>query len=190
MAMLLAVVAPCGLAASRSNEGDCGSAFASFLASPTEKSFFTLRNTKGGACGQKLDSLDEIFEHVVKLTAKGNWWAAMYLGENLHYFDGGNLEDALVALGEFADRDMTRFVLMLHDGHIERQGFVNALQTSPESLTDDFDGQLKSFIQRKRLLLQVNQRSLFAERRLGLDVVSGAIDEAKRSQLNNPERRD
>lgn len=90
----------------------------------------------------------------------GNRWAAQYLAKHLNQLDGGNLEDALRALGEFANLDMELFLRFANEGLLSRRELTDAVTVLPVSLSDSPQAQLKLLSARKSKVSRIARKNL------------------------------
>ena len=110
---------------------------------------------------------------------RGNRWAARYLAEHLKQLDGGNLEDALIALGQFSDHDMERLLLFASKEQLSNREITNALTMLPLSLSDDPRAQLELLSARKNKVLRVTRNDLSKQRSQALNAIDGFAAEIR-----------
>lgn len=72
----------------------------------------------------------------------GHGQAAFCLAWDLHSLDGGELEDALVALGQYGDRHPVELLSLAHRRTLSKRSLADAVRMLPLSLSDDFQAQL------------------------------------------------
>lgn len=115
---------------------------------------------------------------------QGNRWAAQYLAKHARQLDGGNLEDALVALGQFSDHDMERLLIFANKGLLSKRELTDALTMLPSSLSDNPHAQLQLLSTRKSKVTRVTRKDLSQQRAQALTAIS---DFAAEIRSKNPE---
>jgi hypothetical protein len=109
--------------------------------------------------------------------------SSQYLAKHLKQLDGGNLEDALVALGQFSDHDMERLLFFAKSGLLSKHELSDALTMLPLSLSDNPRAQLDSLGRRRSNIMRITQKDLSEQRAQALS----AIDEfASEIRSKNP----
>jgi hypothetical protein len=116
------------------------------------------------------------------LAATGNRWAAQYSAGHLKHLDGGNLEDALRALGQFSDHDMEDLLTFANKGLLSKHELADALTMLPLTLTDNRRAQLNSLEARRHRVLGVTQTDLQEQRAQALTAISESLSEIRSSQ--------
>lgn len=119
-----------------------------------------------------------------RLVERGDDQAASCLARRLHSLDGGELEDALVALGRYGESKPRELLLLAHRGVLAQASLADAVTMLPNSLSDDFGAQAAALKARSALFKKVAQPKLFTERRLVLRSLASAIS-AVRSAGHN-----
>jgi len=77
---------------------------------PSASSLRALNNGDAGSCWNSIGTSNEKLQAMNTLVSNGNHSAAHYLASHLKRLGGGNLEDALIALGQFSEMDMAGFL--------------------------------------------------------------------------------
>ena len=93
--------------------------------------------------------------------------------------DGGNLEDALVALGQFSEHNMQRFLSFANKGILSDHALRDALTMLPLSLTDDPQAQLRALSLRRRHAMSVNRNDLQQQRAEALKAIDDFAAEVR-----------
>src|ERR1700739_404793 len=88
----------------------CKDAANAFIALPTKNTLAAVAGPDAATCWAVIASSNADLNHLEHWVEQGNRWAAQYLAKHLKQLDGGNLEDALVALGQFSDHNMERLL--------------------------------------------------------------------------------
>ena len=158
---------------------DCQKAINAFLALPTKHTYAVLVSDGKSTCWPVIGSSNSNLILLAHSVEKGNQWAAEYLTENLRNLDGGNLEDSLIALGQFSDQNMERFLIFAKEGQLSEHEFTDALTMFPLSLGDDQYAQLNALKNRRNALIRVNQAALLAKKALAFKVIDDFISEIK-----------
>jgi hypothetical protein len=91
---------------------------------------------------------------------QGNRWSAEYLAKHLKRLDGGNLEDALIALGQFSDHDMEQLLSFANSGLLSNHELSDSWTMLPRSLSDNPKDQLTVLGARRRKVMQVSRKDL------------------------------
>ncbi len=154
----------------------CQAAVRTFLGAPDKAKLLALDKL---ACSRAIRSSNENLNRLNQSVEAGNQWAAQYSAEHIKELDGGNLEDALIALGQFSNRNMTRFLLFAKDGVLSERELSDALTMLPLSLSDNPDAQLKVLNQRRRKVVNVTRKDLLQQRRQALTAIDGFMSEIR-----------
>jgi hypothetical protein len=152
---------------------DCQQAADAFLSLPGKRTLATLARVDRAGCWSVIGSSNASLDRLDHWAEEGNRWAAQYLAKHLNQLDGGNLEDALVALGQFSDHDMESLLLFAKKGLLSKQELTDALTMLPLSLSDNPRAQLDLLSARKGKVIHVSRKNLWEQREQSL----GAIDE-------------
>lgn len=151
----------------------CQEEATAFLGLPSEHTLAVMSGTNETTCWAIIESSNGNLNKLDHWVEQGNRWAAEYLAKHLKVLDGGNLEDALVALGQFSIHDMERFLFFAKSGLLSKHEMSDALTMLPLSLSDDPRGQLESLATRRRKIMRVARKDLANPRAEAL----AAIDE-------------
>ena len=153
---------------------DCQSAVDTFLSSPDEAKLLALDKS---ACSAL--KLNENLNRLNRFVEVGNRWAAQYSAEHVKELDGGNLEDALIALGQFSNHNMTRLLLLAKNRLLSEREFSDTLTMLPLSLSDNPDAQLKVLNQRRSKVVGVTRKDLMQQRREALAAIDAFASEIR-----------
>lgn len=145
----------------------CGPLQKAFLASPTKANYLNLSAVPPCVL-MRSPSLSHNLNKLRSLVAEGNIWAAKYLAQNIRTQDGGELEDSLVALGEFSEQNMAEFLNLVRSKELTNKEMQDALTMLP--LSDSDNGQLQLEIMEKRaaLVRAVKAKELYHEKNLAI----------------------
>jgi hypothetical protein len=108
-----------------------------FLTLPGKASLTALSGLDETTCWTIIGSSNTKLNRLNHWVEQGNRWAAQYLAKHLKQLDGGNLEDALVALGQFSDHDMESLLSFANRGLLSKHEFTDALTMLSLSLSDN-----------------------------------------------------
>ena len=109
----------------------------------------------------------------------GDSRAAFCLATRLQSLDGGELEGALVALGQYGDQRPGELLLLARRGVLSRLSLADAVTMLPLSLTDDLPAQARAMKNRRDRFRRVAQPALFTERDLALRSIDSALAEIR-----------
>jgi len=140
--------------------GQCEAAANGFLQAPSAQSLEELRKIDAESCWRSIGTSNEKLQAMNALLSKGNRSAAWYLASNLRRLDGGNLEDALIALGQFSEIDMTSFLELARDHVLTSHESSDALTMLPLSMSDEPKSQLAAMEKRRAAITRVSEKSL------------------------------
>ena len=157
----------------------CARQVEAFLTLPTKSTLDKLIESDQTTCWALFESSDASLDKLKHHVEHGNRWAAEYLSEHLKQLDGGNLEDALVALGQFSNHDMERFLWFAKTGLLSRWQFCQALTMLPLSLSDHPKAQLASLKRRRTNLARVTLPELSRQKTEGLSAIDSFEAEIK-----------
>jgi hypothetical protein len=155
---------------------DCQSAVDTFLSSPDEAKLLTLEKS---ACSAVIRSSNENLNRLNRFVEVGSPWAAQYSAEHVKELDGGNLEDALIALGQFSNHNMTRLLLFAKNRLLSERELSDTLTMLPLSLSDNPDAQLKALDQRRSKVARVTRKDLMQQRRKALAAIDAFVSEIR-----------
>ncbi len=174
-----------GMSASGSaNSTGCHDAVRVFLATPEKRTLIALSKIDEAECWSIIESSNANLNQLIHLVEQGNQWSAQYLVKYLRTLDGGNLEDSLIALGQFSDHSMERLLIFAKKGQLSKQEFNDALTMLPLSLSDNPSGQLDSLRARRNRVVHVTRRDLFEQKALALSAIDNFVSEIR---SKNPE---
>ncbi|MEO6147963.1 MAG: hypothetical protein ABIT70_13175 [Sulfuriferula sp.] len=124
-----------------------------------------------GGCWTVIGSSNANLDQLIHSVEQGNQWGAEYLVKHLRSLDGGNLEDSLIALGQFSDHSMERLLIFAKKGQLSKQNLSDALTMLPLSLSDNPGAQLDSLKARRNRVMRVMRKDLFVQRALALRAI-------------------
>jgi hypothetical protein len=107
----------------------------------------------------------------------GDRQAAFCLAIGLHSLNGGELEDALVALGRYGDQRPTELLQLTRQGALAKQSLADAVAMLSLSLADDLHAQAAVLKARRDRFRKIVQPSLTAERGLALRSIGAALSD-------------
>jgi hypothetical protein len=162
----------------------CEQVASAFLTRPSERTFIAISGVEDEACWALINSSNAELFQVIHATARGNRWAAEYLARHMGMLDGGNLEDASRALGQFAEHEMEQLLIFSHRGLLTEHRLEKALTMLPLSLSDDPRAQLETLKRRREKVLRVRRKDLSEQRRWALEAIDAFSAEVR---SNNPE---
>jgi hypothetical protein len=152
-----------------------------FLSCPSETTLEGMSRGHPDECWNAVGSSNARLQTVNNLVASGNREAALYLASNLKRLDGGNLEDALVALGHFAELTMAPLLEFARNQVLTNAELSDALTMLPLSSSDDPGVQLAEMEKRRAAVGRVTDRRLTEQKVLALAAIDSFIIEIKRS---------
>lgn len=165
-------------------KSDCYKAVDTFMSLPTENTLNALARSDEDGCWSVVGPSNLAQNRLNRWAVRGNRWAAEYLAKHLKQLDGGNLEDALIALGQFSDHDMERLLLFANKGLLSKGELKDALTMLPLSLSDNPHGQLDMLRERKIKLQGVTRNDLSTQKTWALTAIN---DFASEIRAKNPE---
>ena len=160
--LLLVLGRPCQ--SSRPIPHGCRQAVEAFLQNPTEETHNNLALFAREQCWSVFGSSNQKQKQLTESVAGGNRWAAKYLALHLRQIGGGNLEDALISLGQFGDGDMESLLALRKNEILSRRSLAKALVMAPSSLTDKMKAQLDLLEARKSKVIAVSKEDLTSEK--------------------------
>jgi hypothetical protein len=169
----LSIFAAMGTRALGSSTDACQDLVTAFLTHPSEDTLSGLSSAHDTVCWAVFASSDSSLSKLDQWVARGNSSAAKYLSTHLRRLDGGNLEDALVALGQFSEQDMVRLLLFAKSGLLSKQELSDALTMLPLSSSDHPRAQLKLLTKRRNNVARITRKDLTEQKAQALK----AIDE-------------
>lgn len=153
----------------------CAKSAKEFLRRPDRTSFAGLGPRHGAECWSTIGATNDSLNALLGSVASGNEWSARYLVGNLDKLDGGNLEDAYIALGLLAERHVEVMFHFNQIGLLSRQDLASALTMLPWDLADDEQGQLRRMVLRRSEIARVRERRFEQEKVFSLRVVDDVI---------------
>jgi hypothetical protein len=173
----------------RASESDAASAcqekVSVFLTRPGKPSLTALSGSNEMTCWAIIGSSNTKLNQLNHWVEQANRWAAQYLAKHLKQLDGGNLEDALIALGQFSDHDMERLLLFANKGLLSKQELSDALTMLPLSLSDNPRAQLELLSTRRTKVMHVAQKDLSEQRAQALSTIDGFATEIRSKNPGN-----
>jgi hypothetical protein len=142
-----------------------------FLARPTKHTLTTLVGDDITQCWDVIGSSNSNLQRLTHSVEKGNQWAAQYLAGNLKSLDGGNLEDSLIALGQFSEHNMEFFLMFASNGKLSKHEFTDALTMLPLSFSDNANAQLHALKVRRDKIMHVNRSDLQVQKSLAFKAI-------------------
>jgi hypothetical protein len=91
---------------------------------------------------------------------------------HLKQLGGGNLEDALIAIGQFGDHDMEQLLSFAKKGVLSKREFIDSLTMLPLSLGDDLGAQLRYLRTRKSKVMRVTRTDLTQQKAWALSAIT------------------
>jgi len=165
---------------------DCHEEAMAFLATPNEKTALAVSGVSEMVCWKVIESSNANLNHLIHSVENGNRWAAQYLAKHLKSLDGGNLEDSLIALGQFAGRHMEYFLDFAKEGSISDHELKDALTMLPLSLSDNPTAQLKALKARKTRVMKVTRADLRKQRVTALKAIDDFVSEIRAHDKPTP----
>lgn len=132
-------------------------------------------------CWRTIANSPKDFDALLALVAQGDPPSANYLAPRIRELDGGNLEDALVALGQFSEWHTKEFLELAARRSVSVEELMRALTMLPASFTDNRPMQLAKIKERRSKLELVATPGLTKYRRISISAVNEFISEIKRS---------
>ena len=166
-------------AAVEARSSPCQAAVIRFLEAPTGPNFSAAQRGEG-KCWSNLGT--EHLQALDRLIEQGNKYAARLLAPYVRQLGGGELEDALRALGQFARRDMHDFVKISDSDAITAREFTSALTMLPLDLTDNLDGQLTEMRARRSALDGVTDAGRPERKSAAIAAIDDFIAEIERAK--------
>jgi len=158
---------------------NCQEAISSFLATPAKRTFVALSGSDEADCWAIIGSSNANLNQLIHSVEQGNRWAAQYLAKHLRKLDGGNLEDSLIALGQFSDHNMERLLIFANKGHLSKHNLTDALTMLPLSLSDNPHAQLDLLKARRNSVMRVTRKDLLKQRSQAFKVIDDFVSEIR-----------
>jgi hypothetical protein len=150
-----------------------------FLKVPDERGLAAVDQS---GCWHVISSSSGNLNRLNELVAAGSRWAAEYSAQHLKELDGGDLEDALRALGQFSDHDMEDLLTFANRGLLSKHELADVLTMLPLTLTDRPPAQLSYLQARRHRVLRVNRADLQEQRAHALVAIDQFLAEIRSNQ--------
>lgn len=157
----------------------CQEAVSAFLATPAKRTLLALSGSDDADCWAAIGSSNANLNQLIHSVKQGNRWAAQYLAKHLRKLDGGNLEDSLIALGQFSDHNMERLLIFANKSQLSKHELTDALTMLPLSLSDNPQAQLASLKARRSSVMRVTRKELTEQRALALRAIDDFVSEIR-----------
>lgn len=165
----------------------CQAAIAQFLRAPSGATFAVMDRGAGEECSkltiEQLQDLD-------RLASNGNRYAAQILSSQIRHLDGGELEDALRSLGEFASAHMREFMAPAVADALTDQDVADALTMLPLDLEGNVCGQLGELNKRRSALEDLTEPIARQRGKAAIAAIDSFIGEIKRAQSADKSQRE
>jgi len=156
--------------------GDCVNSVNAFLNQPNYKTFLELNSQKyKDMCWRQLITSGHNLEKLYKHTSKGNKWGIMFLIKHLNNLDGGELEDAYIALGESIDAMPDALLRANKDNLLTDNQLKQALVMLPDTQHDDKVGSVRTLKNRINKINLINDKSIMYQKKLAVKVINDHI---------------
>jgi hypothetical protein len=152
-----------------------------FLHSPNEMSLRELGKVSPEDCWNAVGTSNERLQIINNLVSNGNYSAAQYLASHLRQLDGGNLEDALIALGQFSEKEMEGFLDLARLHMLTRHQLSDSLTMLPLSMSDEPKAQLAAMERRRAAVNRISQKALKKCKTVALAAIDDFEMEIKKS---------
>lgn len=123
---------------------------------------------------------DERLQKLFDCVRHGNRKAASVLAVHLKELDGGNSEDALIALGEYSEHDMASYMRLYTTGAITSAQFEDALTAI--DVGDEASSQLAALEIRKALIERVENAKFLPAKKRALRAIDDFEQEIQAQQ--------
>jgi hypothetical protein len=163
----------------------CQEAVEAFLSLPAERTLAAVSAADHAACWSAIASSNAYLNQLNHWAEQGNRWAAQYLAEHLRQLDGGNLEDALIALGQFSDHNMERLLLFANRGLLSKHELADALTMLPLSLSDNPQAQLDLLKARRNKVMHVIRKNLLGQKAQAVSAIDNFSSEIRSKRLDS-----
>jgi hypothetical protein len=157
----------------------CQAGIRAFLRTPTQRTLKELSALDKGECWTTVGSSNSVLDRLNHEVRQGNRWAAEYLAKHHSKLGGGNLEDALIALGEFSEHDMKRVLFFANQGLLSKQELTDAMTMLPLSLADNPQAQLQKLKVRREKAERVTVRELSPQKARALRAIDDFASEVR-----------
>ncbi|HUW29648.1 MAG TPA: hypothetical protein VMV97_13665 [Sulfuriferula sp.] len=157
----------------------CQEAVSAFLATPDKRTLIELSGSDDANCWAVIGSSNANLNQLIHSVEQGNRWAAQYLAKHLRNLDGGNLEDSLIALGQFSDHNMERLLIFANKGQLSKHELADALTMLPLSLSDNPQAQLDFLKARRNRVMRVTRKDLLEQRTQAFKAIDDFVSEIR-----------
>lgn len=164
---------------------DCDHRIADFLNQPDDSTRAMLDHGAGD-CWAKIQDSNEKMDALDALVSNGKRSAAAYLAPHLRQLDGGNLEDALIALGVFAESNMEGFLDLENRGQLTSSEASDSLTMLPLSLSDEPRAQLVTMRRRRAAVMGVSRTDLAKVKAQAMSAIDKFIAQIKSVGTSSP----
>lgn len=163
------------------NATTCQMPAEAFLSCPTKETLSTVDRPNDEDCWEIIGTANKNLDRLLRSVKNGNRWSSSYLVKRLSKLDGGNLEDAMIALGQFGEHNIERLLIFAKRGELSNRQLSDALTMFPLSLSDSSGAQLETIKARRRKVTLVKRWDLAEQRAIALK----AIDEFQNEITSN-----
>lgn len=167
----------------RAISAGCHDEVMALLAMPNSRTLDAVSGAGDQPCWAVIASSNEKLDKLLHFVEGGNRSAAEYLAGHLNTLDGGNLEDSLVALGQFSDHRMEALLDFAKDGRLSEHELREALTMLPLSLSDNPRAQLNVLKARRRCVTRVSRKDLAQVKDAALNAIDDFLAEIKAKNL-------
>ena len=157
----------------------CKAAITRFLDAPTADSLTGIPR-HGDECWSDLKTRQ--LQSLDALVAGGNKFAVQLLAPHVRHLDGGELEDALRAVGQFATHAMPDTVELCLSGALTEREFRDALTMLPPGLEDNFTAQLAELRARRAAIEELKDSRAAELKNTATASIDAFISEVERAQ--------
>lgn len=178
-ALLLVAYCACAFASDVDNGSSCQDKVGFFIASPNEATMKSLVAEGGQECWAIIGSSNTLLDRLNQSVSSGDSFSAKYLADHLKDLDGGNLEDSLIALGDFSDHKMEQTLIFAHDGTLSDRSLSDVLTMLSLSMSDEPLTQLKVLQARREKIQRISRRDLSSQRVVALKAIDEFMLEIK-----------
>lgn len=156
---------------------NCQSAVTALLASPTKRTLSLVSGANDEACWTIIAASNDDLSRLNHRAEQGDHWAAEYLAQHLKKLYGGNLEDALRALGQFSDHDMEGLLFFGNRELLSKHELVDALTMLPLSMSDEPKAQLNLLEARRSRIMRIRRTEVSEQKAQALKAIDDFISE-------------
>jgi hypothetical protein len=161
----------------------CAREASDFLMNPNEQTLRLVSGRNDEACWALIGASSVNLGKLDGSASSGNETATRYLIVHLNKLDGGALENALVALGVFAETKPEGFLRLSRSGELPDRHMRNAVVMLPLELSDDPSAQLRRLMLRKTAFDRIEAPDLAPQKHAALEAIDAHAEEIKRSML-------